>query len=652
MMKQLLTLCLLVTAFSLHSQSITLVKDINPGTSSAQINDIIRFGSSMLMMGDDGTDGAELWISNGTSGGTYQVKDIYAGASPSYPANFVEMGGYVYFRADHPTYGFEIWRTDGTFSGTTLVKDVNPGTDDGVYTTTTFDIVESNGLLFMTLDDGVYGRELHVSDGTSAGTTRLLDTYVGSIGTVNAAGDPQEITPFGTGVLFSTYDYDLGLGTGLGRELWFSDGTIAGTYMIKDIHSAAGSSNPDNIFIVGSKALFAADDGTNGKELWITDGTPGGTMMLKDINPGGSSDPESFCKVGTSVFFFADDGTNGKELWKTDGTPAGTGMVKDIHPTGDSFTGAFGSWVKMVELNGILYFAADDGSTGTNGGELWRSDGTPGGTYLFMDINPGTSSSYLNYFTVINNVLYYYANDGTNGYELWGSNGSASGTKMIEDLNPGADSGSPSKMFNIGSMMYFTANNGSTGSELFSLDLSTVSLPVELLDFQADQLQNGQVRLSWATATETNNDRFIVERRDGEEFKELHSVAGKGTTTAPSFYEAIDADPRPGLNQYRLRQIDLDGSTSYSSIVEITVDRVPQLTIFQHPDRQSITVSVSGERTYPVDMKLVNTHGQTVSTFQLPTASNSFTFSVHEIPTGTYWLMSNRYPATTVVVNP
>ena len=212
-------------------------------------------------MGDDGSSGAELWISDGTTGGTLELKEIYIGSSPSYPANFVRMGGEIYFRADHASYGFEIWKTDGTTVGTVLLKDTNPGTADGVYTATTFDIVASNGMLFMPLDDGVYGRELWTSDGTAAGTVRLLDSYVGSIGAINAAGDPKDITPFGNGVLFSTYDYDLNLGTGLGRELWYSNGTVAGTSMILDIHPAAGSSNPDNFLVIGSQAIFAATDG-------------------------------------------------------------------------------------------------------------------------------------------------------------------------------------------------------------------------------------------------------------------------------------------------------------------------------------------------------------------------------------------------------
>ena len=88
---------------------------------------------------------------------------------------------------------------------------------------------------------------------------------------------------------------------------------------------------------------FSADDGTAGRELWKSDGTDSGTVMVKDINTtaaGSASLPRWFTIFPDGLMYFrATDGTNGNELWRTDGTDAGTTMVKDIHPTGDGFTG-------------------------------------------------------------------------------------------------------------------------------------------------------------------------------------------------------------------------------------------------------------------------------------------------------------------------
>src|SRR5206468_1855806 len=81
--------------------------------------------------------------------------------------------------------------------------------------------------------------------------------------------------------------------------------------------------------------FFSADDGSNGQELWKSDGTQAGTVLVKDIDPGaGSSDPSFLTGVNGTLFFanFSGDGSNGVELWKSDGTAAGTVLVKDIVP--------------------------------------------------------------------------------------------------------------------------------------------------------------------------------------------------------------------------------------------------------------------------------------------------------------------------------
>ena len=89
-------------------------------------------------------------------------------------------------------------------------------------------------------------------------------------------------------------------------------------------------------------------------------------------------------------------------------------------------------------FNGSLYFAANDGTHGT---ELWKTDGTSSGTALVSDIWPGSSGSGVGLLTnVNNNVLYFQANDGTHGTELWKTDGTSSGTVMVKDINPGSGS--------------------------------------------------------------------------------------------------------------------------------------------------------------------------------------------------------------------
>lgn len=74
-------------------------------------------------------------------------------------------------------------------------------------------------------------------------------------------------------------------GTGSGIELWKSNGTNAGTVMVKDIRSSTGSSSPQNLINVNGTLFFSADSGSGGIELWKSDGTSAGTVMVKDIFP-------------------------------------------------------------------------------------------------------------------------------------------------------------------------------------------------------------------------------------------------------------------------------------------------------------------------------------------------------------------------------
>ncbi|WP_431620994.1 ELWxxDGT repeat protein [Limnospira platensis] len=110
---------------------------------------------------------------------------------------------------------------------------------------------------------------------------------------------------------------------------------------------------------------FQANDDTNGTELWKSDGTEAGTVLVKDINPGtGNSSPSNFTVFNDTLYFQANDGTNGTELWKSDGTEAGTVLVKDINPgTRNSFPSNF------TVVNDTLYFSAYDDTKGT---ELWK----------------------------------------------------------------------------------------------------------------------------------------------------------------------------------------------------------------------------------------------------------------------------------------
>src|SRR5206468_1014132 len=139
------------------------------------------------------------------------------------------------------------------------------------------------------------------------------------------------------------------------------------------------------------------------------------TSLFKDINPnpGSGSSPSNLIVFGSTLYFSANDGSNGAELWKSDGTPTGTAMLKDINPGPGS-----SSPTNLVVLRNTLFFAANDG---TNGNELWKSDGTTAGTVLAQDINlaAGASSNpNPSAQAVIGGKLFFAANDTTDSRQL------------------------------------------------------------------------------------------------------------------------------------------------------------------------------------------------------------------------------------------
>src|SRR5678815_4239801 len=105
-------------------------------------------------------------------------------------------------------------------------------------------------------------------------------------------------------------------------------------------------------------------------------------VKAAQINPTGSAYPAYLTDVNGTLFFQATDGVNGYELWKSDGSDGGTVIVKNINASADSYPSY------LTAVGTTLYFTASDGSNGT---ELWKSDGTLGNTVIVKDIFAGTS---------------------------------------------------------------------------------------------------------------------------------------------------------------------------------------------------------------------------------------------------------------------
>lgn len=289
------------------------------------------------------------------------------------------------------------------------------------------------------------GAELWVSDGTTAGTSLLVDLVPGT-----SSGNPRFFKNALGKVLF------VGYGEGFVNQLFITDGTAAGTKGLTPL-SFSGEvifSIPRGKEMAG-KFYFCSSTPATGNELWVTDGTVAGTRMLKDINPGtGSGNPASFEVMGNMLYFTANNGTNGIELWKSDGTEAGTVLVKDIVAgSGDS---------RISELRAYkdkIYFGAGVDT------ELWHSDGTAAGTVLLKNIG-GNYSSGPNDFTAFQGKLYFSTEGPSVSHELYETDGTEAGTVLTKDINPGTPAGLPANFYPVNDKLYMTASTVAEGREL------------------------------------------------------------------------------------------------------------------------------------------------------------------------------------------
>jgi ELWxxDGT repeat protein len=296
-----------------------------------------------LFFGTQGPGGEGLWKSDGTVAGTVLLKE-FSHPKPynAYLTDGTDVNGTLFFAANDGVNGTELWKSDGTTAGTVMVKDINPGSAGS----NPYDLTNVNDTLFFSASDSPGGnRELWKSDGTNAGTVMVS----------SAASNPGDLTNVNGTLFFSN-----------NNQLWKSDGTAAGTVLVKDLGPfspgpSTYNSYPHYLTNVNGTLFFAGDDGLHGTELWKSDGTTAGTVMVKDIFPGGStgyyggyyhnsSNPADLTNLNGTLFFTANDGTHGTALWQTDGTAAGTVMVAGGGASGAGY---------LTNANGTLFFAAN-----------------------------------------------------------------------------------------------------------------------------------------------------------------------------------------------------------------------------------------------------------------------------------------------------
>jgi ELWxxDGT repeat protein len=408
------------------------------------------------------------------------VRQLGPPSAPIYtsaPTRIQNVGNLNLFFADDGNYGWQLWRTDGTPDGTIPTEFAHIFSD----------AVSYKGHAYFFADGGLWR-----TDGTSDGTVRI----VGDDDDLKFAGG---LTVVGDYLLFTQGNSVAG--TSIAARLWRTDGTKRGTVLLKEATPPTiGDKTPVASSITpigdGTAAVFVMNnEGQLGPELWRTDGTADGTYLLKDTDPFGNGNVRIIARVGNEAFFQANTRASAAEpqtagLWKTDGTPQGTFLVRgSVNVTTQP----------TAVLGGIMYFVA---STGGEGYELWRSDGTRKGTYLLKDIFPGAhggttplfgavtapltmtgastwlidntggfgsgpNSSEPRQLTATGDLLYFTAEDGEGGRQVWRSDGTTEGTARLSNIDWSSAS-SQSQLINnltaVGDMLFFTTGGPTESS--------------------------------------------------------------------------------------------------------------------------------------------------------------------------------------------
>jgi ELWxxDGT repeat protein len=577
----------------------------------------VLLGGKLVFSGNIAGTGSELFTTDGTTIGTVLVKDIYAGTTGSIPGDFALMNGFVYFSAATAAEGRELWKSDGSPAGTTLVKDIIPGPDSS-NKINQYHLFSAGSYLLFAAKTAASGIELWKSDGSNTGTNLLLDINTGNGGADSS--NPEAFFPFNGIVLFTATNATQG------NEIWKTDGTPGGTTLLRDINPGAGSSTSIELFpgfafpvflsfhVFNNRAYFNAFDGTSNGQVWVTDGTTLNTTLLKDIITGASI--TSFVLIIDAVnlpgkfIFPVSDGVGRSELWESDGTPGGTVLFKSFTPVDPedipfiavpySYEFISNTLTQPLFQGNKFFFSA---GTGTEGYELWISDGTLPGTALVKDIFPGVnpgidfdkSVSYL-YTTT---QLFFAAGNGTQGNELWKTNGTDAGTSLVFDINPNAADALPDLNVICNAKIIFGATDGDhpTFTDLYAVDGNFIPLPVKLSNFVVS-IQTKDALLQWTTLQEINTQHFTIQRSyDAAHYDNIGTVMAAGTGSTRRVYNFTDKDVinsgKP-IVYYRLIAVDKDGKYEYSKVVSLKLKSPSwEVRLLANPVKSTIGIMLS-----------------------------------------------------------
>ncbi|HEX7184794.1 MAG TPA: ELWxxDGT repeat protein [Thermoanaerobaculia bacterium] len=391
-----LSLALAAPAYAGTAELLRDIQDQSPPSSTPipEIRPLFAVRDKVVFVAAPSAGQPAVWVSDGTGPGTR----VLANTCPTMDCGYVpEIVGVVNdlvfwvapFQRNSP---FRLWRSDGTRAGSFALTPIDPPLEIG-YASDGWSVSLANRGLYFGSCTTERGCELWHSDGTVAGT-RLVKSF-GAEGSFHGMRFIQNRLYFF-----------------LGSNLWVSDGTAAGTVRLRTV------SYPRLLTPAADRLYFLAED-SNGRQLWVSDGTSQGTRPLTQISSQEAFDDTSWIKAsGNRVYFVANDVVHGYELWRSDGTPQGTrpitnfGYYRALWAT---------NLADLEEIGSRVVFAATDGITGNR---LWTTDGRPESTAPLTSACPaGCNASSL---VKVGGKLLFLSND-----EVWSTDGTAAGTRRV-----------------------------------------------------------------------------------------------------------------------------------------------------------------------------------------------------------------------------
>ena len=365
---------------------------------SSEATLLSKLGNDKIIFAGDNEGGyGEVWVSNGTQAGTFVLEQFFGSSSTGTTvSNITTFGNNVVYSVITNDNKLQLHKTDGTYAGTGIVYDFGLYTD---YSVGYFKTI-GNFVYFELNNNTTTHNEIWRTDGTAAGTVQIKDLGQGY-------GFASDFMSFANNIYFIT------ISSTFGDYIWKSDGTNVGTAPLKQISTTFNSDNlfpsyaaVENSLILSKNLLyFAANDGSRGKELWKTDGTVAGTGMTFDFYTGATgSNPNWLTVLNNQLYFTANSSffPQGTALYYYNGSQFSQPISTASNPSN-----------LTVQNNTILFSAAQNTS---DGNELWITDGGTANTFEIANINPvANASSNPSLMSVTGNNTYFAATFDVNG---------------------------------------------------------------------------------------------------------------------------------------------------------------------------------------------------------------------------------------------